>query len=252
MHAATPIVLTFALSVTALAQPAPVSDLPTHRINERAERPVDPGADAKIAAANKEATDKLAERLAEVKWFDRELIDAVDALRDMTGAKIFVNWHALEQAGVDRHEPVSLHKKDVKLSRAIDLLLAQVAPEGKPLDWKVEDGTIVISTRNELAGHDVLTRVYDVRDLLRLSNDADRQRHVDELLKFVMDQVGAGSWKERGGSAGAIRELQGQLIVTQTPQNHRQLLKLLMGLRDWLPRPAAADHPQLENFPLVR
>src|SRR5882724_6762662 len=47
-----------------------------------------------------------------------------------------------------------------------------------------------------------------------------------------MDTVNTDSWKDRGGSVGALRELEGQLIVTQTPENHRQLKNLLDQLRE--------------------
>src|SRR5882724_2277479 len=47
-----------------------------------------------------------------------------------------------------------------------------------------------------------------------------------------MDTVNTDSWKDRGGSVGALRELEGQLIVTQIPENHRQLVNLLDQLRE--------------------
>ena len=59
-----------------------------------------------------------------------------------------------------------------------------------------------------------------------------RQDLVDAITKLITDTVSSDSWKDNGGSVGAVRELQGQLIVTQTPENHRQLVNLLEQLRE--------------------
>jgi hypothetical protein len=54
---------------------------------------------------------------------------------------------------------------------------------------------------------------------------------VNALVRLIQDQIDSPSWKERGGQAGAIRELNGQLIVTQTPENQEKLIKLLDNVR---------------------
>jgi general secretion pathway protein D len=59
-----------------------------------------------------------------------------------------------------------------------------------------------------------------------------RQDLVDSITKLIEDTVSTDSWKDNGGSVGALRELEGQLIVTQTPENHRQLINLLEQLRE--------------------
>ena len=59
-----------------------------------------------------------------------------------------------------------------------------------------------------------------------------REELVESITKLIEDTVTTDSWKDNGGSVGALRELQGQLIVTQTPENHRQLVNLLEQLRE--------------------
>lgn len=210
--------------------------------NQLSERRVEP----KDETANREAAAKLDARLPEVKVLDVGLLEAIDQLRDMSGAKIFVNWKALESSGVERHAKVSLHKKNVKLSAALDMLLVQAA-EDAPLGWAIDDGTIDISTRRDVAAHSLQTRVYDVRDLLPGAKDGSRAKRVDALIKFLSDQIDAASWRSHGGDAGVIRELEGQLIVTQSAENHRQLIKLLEGMRGWMSDGAANQ----AAFPLL-
>lgn len=59
-----------------------------------------------------------------------------------------------------------------------------------------------------------------------------RQELVDSIIKLITETVAADSWRDSGGSVGSIRELQGQLIVTQTPENQRALVALLEQLRE--------------------
>jgi hypothetical protein len=47
-----------------------------------------------------------------------------------------------------------------------------------------------------------------------------------------MELIATDSWRDKGGRSGSIRELSGQLIITQTPENHRQILRLLEQLRE--------------------
>ncbi|HMB96513.1 MAG TPA: hypothetical protein VKK61_10780, partial [Tepidisphaeraceae bacterium] len=55
---------------------------------------------------------------------------------------------------------------------------------------------------------------------------------VASIIKLMEDTVASDSWKDNGGNVGSIRELGGQLIVTQTPENLRSLARLLEQLRE--------------------
>jgi len=59
-----------------------------------------------------------------------------------------------------------------------------------------------------------------------------RQELVDSITKLITETVAPDSWRDSGGSVGSLRELQGQLIVTQTPENQRALVSLLEQLRE--------------------
>jgi hypothetical protein len=109
--------------------------------------------------------------------------------------------------------------------------------------------------------HDVMTRVYDVRDLLVQIPDypykgelgvpvdksvvvvgdtapstqphrTSKEELADNLISLIKDTVSPDSWRDNGGTEGAIRELGGQLIVTQTLENQKFLESLLSQLRE--------------------
>jgi glycine cleavage system regulatory protein len=58
-----------------------------------------------------------------------------------------------------------------------------------------------------------------------------REQAVEDLTKLIQETVAADSWKDTGGQDGAIRELNGQIVVTQTPENQRRIGELLQQLR---------------------
>src|SRR5262249_60866533 len=105
------------------------------------------------------------------------------------------------------------------------------------------------------------TRVYDLRDLMMNVGDypfvgkfgaptakefmfsgvenaakpatqPSRADKIDSLIKLIMDTVNTDSWRDNGGQAGAIRELSGLLVVTQTDDAHKQIETLLGQLRE--------------------
>ena len=130
--------------------------------------------------------------------------------------------------GIDRNTRVSLHLRGKKLSTVLDLVLAIVGSERGKLGYAVDDGVIAISTRDDLAKN-VVVRVYDIRDLIY--PQVNRGAQIARLTRLIEHNVDAASWKDAGGSVGALRELEGQLIVTQTPENHRKIVAMLQDLR---------------------
>src|SRR2546426_114554 len=75
----------------------------------------------------------------------------------------------------------------------------------------------------------VVTRVYDINDLLWQINDypaasgaipgaaagenkSSRQELVDNMTKLIEDTVATETWRDNGGADGALREMNGRLI----------------------------------------
>lgn len=189
--------------------------------------------------------------------------DVVDYLRDTTQANIFVNWTAIEGAGVDKNQPITVRLTNVKFSKVLEIILDSAGGGVTRLGYTIDDGVITISTQEDLAKN-VATRTYDIRDLLvRIpdfpvpsvsisgggsgsssslftgsggnngsENQVDREQLVEQITQLITDTIASDSWKANGGLIGAIQELGGQLIVTQTPENQTSIARLLEQLRE--------------------
>src|SRR5262249_32629049 len=132
-------------------------------------------------------------------------------------------WRDLEGAGIDRNAVVSMHLKNISLRQALDHILAEVGSGTVRLGHTIADKAIVISTDEALAKN-VKTPAYDRRDLI--------QGNSESLIKLIEGFVDADTWKDNGGTIGAVQELNGKLVIQQTPEGHEKIADLLKLLRD--------------------
>jgi general secretion pathway protein D len=154
----------------------------------------------------------LDHRLPSVQLQGQAFTDAVDFLKDVTGANILVNWKALEADNIDKQTPVTAELHDVKFSKVLDVILTQ-AGAGK-LGYTIDEGVIEISTTEEL-NKAVETRVYDIDDLL-LNQQFEPLTLSDQFLSQGGPQVMGGSGTASsssatiftGGNAGGTSPLQ--------------------------------------------
>ena len=148
--------------------------------------------DGKVPAAA-----ALQKKLPEIKFNSVALEDAIDFLRDVSGANIHVNWRALELMNVTRQTPISVRLNDVSLRRVLKSVLDE-AGAGEQLTWYIEEGVIEITTR-EIADQQMITRVYPVEDLvMEIPNFAGPQFNLGNQTAQISGGGGGGG----GGSSG--------------------------------------------------
>jgi hypothetical protein len=98
------------------------------------------------------AKTSLDRQLPEVNFSQIPVGDTIDFLRDITAANIFVNWRTLEVAGVTRKQPVTLRLRNVSFRTVLWLLLESAqAKSDAPLDFRVENEILIISTAPDIA-----------------------------------------------------------------------------------------------------
>jgi hypothetical protein len=189
------------------------------------ERGVDPDDRALIT--------QLDRQLPQLELDGATLTDVIDFLRDVSSANIYVNWRSLEGAGVKRDAPVFCKLRNVGFARALDVVLDSVAPANVRLGYTVDDGVIMVSTLDDLR-LDTSTHVYDVRDLLAgnpTTTSADYAAALRRLHDRITAEVDPESWQAGSGKSGLVREMGGQLIVTQSATNHVAVTFTLARLR---------------------
>jgi hypothetical protein len=197
----------------------------------------------------------LEQKIPELNLDSTTLGAAIETLRQATHANIAVYWNQLAAMGLLRDTPIKLHLWAVTLDQALGAILT-VAGGEHPGMRAVRDGIIVVGTPDQIRNGSLSTRIYEIRDLIekyrteggllrptaatsqRAVNDWGQappgtfQDTLDSIAKLIEDTVDTDSWKDNGGSIGALRELAGRLVITQTPAAHRKIVALLRTLRE--------------------
>jgi type II secretory pathway component GspD/PulD (secretin)/tetratricopeptide (TPR) repeat protein len=227
---------------------------------------------AEDSDVNRRVTLRLREPIPNVNFEANQLKNVLEFIQNVTGVNMVVNWPVLEAAGVEQDRPISLHLSNVPAEQVLRLVLRQAAAdEFSQPEYAIIEGIVNISTQRDLTRTTDI-RVYDIRDLLvqvpnfdqapsfsldealqshveggggsssSLFGDAQdqnqesgaaRQALVDQITKLIEDTVGiAEDWQVNGGTVSSLRELNGNLIVKSTPQNHNQIVALLQQLRE--------------------
>ena len=151
----------------------------------------------------------LSSRLPELKFQGVTFGDALDFLRDVSGANITVNWKALEAAGITKDNPINLHLTGIGLRKALDMVLTE-ASGGDTITYTVDQGVIEITSR-ELADHMMVTRVYPVDDLLMEIPDFNNAPSFDLQATQNSGSSGSSGGSGQGGvtQGGATNQLFG-------------------------------------------
>ena len=207
---------------------------------------------ASAEAASKADSSKQAiqARLQNLKidldFTDSPLADVIDFIRDFAQINIVVDPRVYE-AATDPDIKVSVKVHDLPLRLALKLLL-----ESRRLAMTYRDGVLMILPPAE-AAKEVVMKIYDVRDLLaKIENfeppkldlsppgkplnviitiPEEPVRPIDEetLVNLIQTHTGKGDWDANPNAS--IKLANGLLVVTNTPEVHLEIERLIGGLR---------------------
>jgi len=164
-----------------------------------------------------------------------ELEEAVDP-----PLQIQPNWKDLrEAAGIEPTTPVGMKPlTDVKLGKALEILLAGVSSESAKVRYVVDRGVVVIATPKALP-RNMITRVYHIADLLGGPDDhrgLSRVMQAHNLVQLIQKRVDPESWYDLDiEGEGTITPYPMQepkkLAVYNTLKTHRGIQRLLEDMR---------------------
>lgn len=204
----------------------------------------------KADEADRAVRKRLRQVIPKMQFDGIQLKDVLDFLRNVSNCPIHVKWAELEKAGITKNSKVNVRLTNVTLDKAVRTILDDVAGPGK-LGFVVEEGVITISTQADL-DRATATRVYDIRDLIRPIRDFESEglgwpkrkpevkdkepdptesEMAEEVMDLIKATVAPDSWPPKGETA-SMRLLGGQLIITQAPRHHKDILMLLGRLRE--------------------
>lgn len=214
---------------------------------------------------------QLTEAVPEVDFQDQPFEQVMNFITDLKTINVAVDWEDLRSQGIERDKPVTVQLKQVSLKTALNEVLSQVGgevPLGFSVgDGLLRIATREKLNKSKFINvydiRDLIVRIprFTNAPQLDLSQagqsssasgsssifgnaaadepsdkaDEDDARSSDkgivtEIMDIIRQTVQPDSWRESGGE-GALRELNGQLIVYNTSDAHTEVVSLLEQLR---------------------
>lgn len=151
----------------------------------------------------------LRQRIPEISFEEAPLEQVIDWLEETTQLNVVVRWDTLEANGVERDRPVSLRARNLRLAQVLWLIMNQVGGTDLKLAYRASGKLLVISTHEDL-GKEMITKVYDIADLLvqvpRFTNAAqlDPAQALQGATQGAQQGGGAGGGGGGGGGGGQL------------------------------------------------
>jgi len=138
----------------------------------------------------------LNQRIPDVRYDQTELAPAINQLKELSQVEIQPRWDVLEAADVRRDTPITMHAKDLTFKQVLWLLMrAAAGTSDLALAYRMSGNLLILSTAEDLS-KDVITRVYDVADLLL--------RVADMPMPATDNTQGLGAGTSGAGGGGTI------------------------------------------------
>jgi hypothetical protein len=144
------------------------------------------------------ATEAKLERFMSVDVADQPLSEYFTTLSDFLNMPVFLDTAALRDATIDpATTPVGLALKDIRLRTLLNLMLGQ-----HNLGYTVRDGILIVSTKEKLS-NELVTRVYDCRNIL----NADPKSGVNEKRDSSNGSVRQSAFENQESPSGDSRSI---------------------------------------------
>lgn len=142
----------------------------------------------------------LNQRIPEVSIEEQPLESVMEWIQELTQANVVVRWEKLEDNSIERDKPISLKVRNLRLSQVLWMIMSQAGGSDVKLAYRAEGNLLILSTEEDL-GKEMITKVYDVSDLLTRPPRFTNAPRIDpsQALQNSGGQGGGGG----GGGGGS-------------------------------------------------
>jgi hypothetical protein len=157
---------------------------------------------------------------------DEPLTDVVSMLSAEFQVPIVIDRLALDENGIDSAAPVTGRFAELPLGVALKRLLDPLE-----LTYTLRDEVILITTPDECEAI-LQLGLYPVGELVGDGSGDPANYDFDSLMQVITSTIAPDTWDEVGGPGGVSVLLPAPvLVVSQTPDVHEQIMKLLITLQ---------------------
>ena len=139
----------------------------------------------------------LNERVPEVTFESVPFEQVMEWVADFTGMNVVVRWDILDGAGVARDKPITVKVKNLRLSQVLWMIMNEAGGADTKLAYRSSGTLLILSTVEDL-NKEMITKVYDVADLLTRATRFNNAARMDPSQALSQGgQAGGG-----GGGGG--------------------------------------------------
>jgi general secretion pathway protein D len=150
----------------------------------------------------------LEQKLPEVQFQETPFEQVVEWLRDFTKLNISVRWQKLADAGIERDKPVTIQVRNLRLSQVLWMIMNELGGSEVKLAYRISGNLLIFSTTEDL-DKEMVTKVYDIADLLLRVPRATRSSGFD-VSQGLSQGGGQGGQGGGGGGGGGGSGMFGQ------------------------------------------
>ncbi|MCC6320990.1 MAG: hypothetical protein IT438_06070 [Phycisphaerales bacterium] len=217
---------------------------------------------------NRKVLNTMSTKMLPADFQSNKLEDVFNFIQNITQVNMDVEWDTLEAMNVRKDTPISLKLSPLPANVLLDRVLAKAVPDQfSRVGWTVDRGVLTIASQEQLNKNRTLV-IYNIQDLLfeipdyfevpqidlnsvlqqsqgggggqspfrgdqqQRQERPDRQERIRQIQDIITANVDFEGWRDNGGETGTMQELNGSLIITNTPKNHREIVGLLSKLRE--------------------
>jgi len=207
-----------------------------------AKKPAKPAVKEVWLGGHVAAIEEALAKPTELDFTETPLQDVIDYLKQCHRIEIKIDNRALGDVGIGTDSPVTVNLKGVSLRAALNLMLRELN-----LTWTIQDEVLAITTPEEEENH-LLTRLYDVADLVVCRDDHDQLwDDYDALIDIITATIKPTTWDEVGGPGSVKGSTLGTarvLVVGQTYRTHGEVADLLAKIREIAKKTPNAGTPR--------
>ncbi len=193
------------------------------------------------------AAAKANEKVEQILDLERDMVFNNATLEEIAnyfkafGVPVHIGWPEFDVVGIDRAVKFELRRDSIALRDGLTLLLDKYE-----LAWSVDGGKLCITTQEE-ADANLVTKIYDVRNLVEAKRGV--QWHAgpseelfastvyyydfDPIVGLIMTTVAPDTWDDVGGPGSVFgypsRHVRG-IVVSQTYKVHKQVEQMLANM----------------------
>jgi len=129
----------------------------------------------------------------EIVFNNLTLEKSINKISKLADLNIIVRWSVLEAAAIEKDTEINLKVHGISYRKILELVLDDAGGGDVELGYVIEDGIIIVSTKEDLS-RKTKTKVYNIKDLLIL---------IPKFLgRLNLDSIGQGSGQEGGLGGG--------------------------------------------------